>query len=45
LNLVDAHVDAIKVAVRDNIREAGDGTASVLAQELERQVSQLVGQE
>ena len=44
LNLIDAHVDAIKIAVRDNIREVATGTASALAQELERQVAQVVGE-
>jgi chemotaxis protein histidine kinase CheA len=43
LPLVDAHVDAIKVAVRDNIRDTNDATAVALAAELERQVSQVVG--
>jgi chemotaxis protein histidine kinase CheA len=47
LSLVDAHVDAIKVAVRDNIRDVGDGTAAAaaLAQELEFQVAQIAGPE
>lgn len=43
LNLVDAHVDAIKVAIRDNVREASDATAIALATELERQVKAIVG--
>jgi len=39
LNLVDAHVDAIKVLVRDNIRSSTDKMAGMLAGELERQVA------
>jgi chemotaxis protein histidine kinase CheA len=37
--LVNAHVDAIRAAVRDNIRDECDATSRVLADELERQVS------
>ena len=44
LNLIDAHVDAIKVAIRDNVREAADATAQALAMELERQVKAIVGE-
>lgn len=36
--LIDAHVDAIKIIVRDGIKDASNGMASVLARELERQV-------
>ena len=43
LNLVDAHVDAIRIAVRENIRDVSDGTAAILTQELERQVAAIVG--
>ena len=39
LTLIDAHVDAIKVIVRDGIRDAGNSVANVLAEELERQVT------
>jgi chemotaxis protein histidine kinase CheA len=38
LNLIDAHVDAIKVIVRNGIKDSSNQTASVLALELERQV-------
>jgi len=36
--LLDAHVDAIKVIVRDGIKDPSNKTASALAHELERQV-------
>ena len=38
LALVDAHVDAIKIIVRDNLKDPKNPTAGVLAKELERQV-------
>jgi hypothetical protein len=38
VNLVDAHVDAIKIIVRDKIKDPTNGTASGLAHELEQQV-------
>jgi chemotaxis protein histidine kinase CheA len=39
LNLIDAHVDAIKIIVRDKIKNPSDDrTANVLAAELESQV-------
>ena len=38
LTLVDAHVDAIKVIVRDGIKDPSNQMASILASELERQV-------
>ena len=39
LNLIDAHVDAIKIIVRDKIKNPSDDrTANVLATELESQV-------
>ena len=37
--LIDAHVDAIKVIVREGIKDGGSPVASVLAEELERQVA------
>jgi chemotaxis protein histidine kinase CheA len=37
--LIDAHVNAIHAVVRNDIRDPQDATASVLAAELERQVS------
>ena len=36
--LIDAHVDAIKVIVRDGIKDPTNQIASILAVELERQV-------
>ena len=38
LTLVDAHVDAIKVIVRDGIKDPSNQMATILATELERQV-------
>jgi chemotaxis protein histidine kinase CheA len=38
LPLIDAHVDAIKVIVRDNIKDPADQMGTILAGELERQV-------
>jgi chemotaxis protein histidine kinase CheA len=42
-NLLDAHVDAIKIIVRDGIKDPANKTASTLALELERRVLELVG--
>ncbi len=39
LTLIDAHVDAIRVIVRDGIKDPLNKMATILAQELERQVS------
>ena len=39
LTLIDAHIDAIKVIVRDNLKDPSDQMATVLAAELERQVA------
>ena len=36
--LIDAHVDAIKVIVRDEIKDPTNQVATILAIELERQV-------
>ncbi len=41
--LIDAHVDAIKIVVRDRIKNATDGVAKDLAMELERQVAEFLG--
>ena len=38
LTLIDAHVDAIKVIVRDGIKDPTNQMATILASELERQV-------
>jgi chemotaxis protein histidine kinase CheA len=38
ISLIDAHVEAIKIIVRDNIKDPGNRMACVLAEELERQV-------
>lgn len=37
--LVDAHIDAIRAAVRTNVKDDANPTGQALAQELERQVS------
>ena len=42
-NLVDAHVDAIKVIFRQNIKDSANMTATVLAKELERRVAEYQG--
>ena len=42
LGLVDAHVDAIRVCMRDQIKGDSDRTAMMLAQELEARVSELI---
>src|SRR5579871_4440612 len=39
ITLINAHVDAIKVIVRDGIKDPSDQIASTLAVELERQVN------
>jgi hypothetical protein len=39
LNLIEAHIDAIKVIVRDNLKDPSDQTATELATELESQVT------
>ena len=39
LGLIDAHIDAIKVIVRDNLKDPSDQTATELAAELESQVA------
>lgn len=40
LPLIDAHVEAIKAAVRDDVRDADDPTAGALVSELERRVAE-----
>jgi hypothetical protein len=40
LFLIDAHIDAIKACVRDNIRDDSHPVGRTLAQELERQVGE-----
>jgi chemotaxis protein histidine kinase CheA len=40
MGLIDAHVDCIKVIVRDEIKDPANPMASILAQELERQVAE-----
>jgi len=42
LNLVDAHVNAIRVIVRQSIKQANDKTASVLIQELDARVREFL---
>ena len=39
LNLIDAHIDAIRGIVRDNLKDPSDQTATELAAELEQQVA------
>jgi len=41
--LIDAHVDAIAIIVRDGIKDPSNPTANVLAGELERQVGAFLG--
>lgn len=40
LPLIDAHVEAIKAAVRNNVRESDDPTANALITELESRVTE-----
>jgi len=42
LGLVDAHVDAVRVIVRDNVRDESNPTAVALAGELEARVTELL---
>jgi chemotaxis protein histidine kinase CheA len=42
LRLVDAHVNAIRVIMRDGIKGTQDRTASVLCEELEARVTELI---
>jgi len=44
LPLVDAHVGAIRVIVRDNIKDRMNATASTLAKELETRVTEFLTQ-
>jgi hypothetical protein len=39
MSLVDAHIDAIKAAVRDGIKDANHPVGQVICEELERQVT------
>lgn len=41
--LIDAHIDAIRAAVRDNIRDEANPIGRGLAEELERQVTAFLG--
>jgi hypothetical protein len=43
MHLIDAHIDAIKAAVRDNIRDDENPVGRVLGEELESQVKQFLG--
>jgi hypothetical protein len=43
LYLIDAHIDAIKAAVRDNIKDAEHPVGQVLVTELERKVREQLG--
>ncbi len=45
MKLVDAHIDAIRAAVRDDIKDDSNPMGRVLAQELERQVLAYVAAE
>ena len=40
--LVDAHIDAVRAAVRDNIRDTNHPVGAVLAEELERRVREYI---
>ena len=42
LSLVDAHVNAIRIVVRDKIMKDADNTALALAEELEKQVGEIL---
>jgi hypothetical protein len=43
LALVDAHVGAIRIIVRDGVKNATEGTAAILAAELEARVTESLG--
>ena len=43
--LVDAHINAIRAAVRDDIRDSTHPMGKVIAEELERQVAAYVASE
>ena len=43
LYLIDAHIDAIKAAVRDNIKDADHPVGNILITELERSVREHMG--
>jgi hypothetical protein len=43
LSLIDAHIDAIRASVRDNIRDEAHPVGKALAEELERQVKAFQG--
>jgi len=42
-NLIEAHIDAIQVIVRDDIRDESNESTTVLAAELEQQVAEFLG--
>ncbi len=42
LGLIDAHVDAVRVIVRKNVKDQNDRVANILASELEGQVAVLL---
>jgi hypothetical protein len=41
MNLVDAHIDAIRAVIRDNIKSLDHPVGQILVQELERRVNQI----
>lgn len=43
MNLISAHVDAVRLLVRQNIKDKADTTTNVLASELEKRVSESLG--
>ena len=45
MGLVDAHINAIRAAVRDDIRDVSHPMGKILAEELERQVKEYLGTE
>jgi hypothetical protein len=45
LHLVDAHVSAIRVIVRDNVKDQSNGTAALLTTELEARVIETLAQQ
>ena len=42
-NLIEAHIDAIQLIVRDDVRDPSDQKATELATELEEQVAEFLG--
>lgn len=43
MSIIDAHIDAIKACVRDNIKDDSNPVGKALAEELERNVKEFLG--